>query len=149
MTSNDGQAHFQLFVNDTRLNVRWRLLSGNNRELGRSVDGYVDSESCLLAVKEFVESIDDLVPQVRRRDRSGWGWVLLAEDGPVVMCGHPYDRQVRCAQALQNFLGLARSARVGDGAMVSRSRRWSHPTHGRQPIHLNSGTRQRSPRQPT
>jgi hypothetical protein len=143
MSDSYGAAHFQLFGADSRGSIKWRLLSGNNRELGRSADGYPDAELCQLAVKSFAESIDDLVPQVRRRANSGWGWVLLDDDRPVVSSGHPYDRQVRCEQALGTFCELARNARTGTVVVLSGARRWAHPSQGRQPITLNSGVERR------
>jgi hypothetical protein len=139
VSGNQGAAHFQLFTSDVRGLIKWRLLSGNNRELGRSVRGYLDAETGQLGVKEFVENIELLSASVRRRDDGRWGWALLREDEPWAVCGHPYDRQVRCDQALMIFTELAVEARPGSGVIVSAARRWSHPSQGRRPIALNSG----------
>lgn len=143
MAATSGPAHFQLFGADSRGHIKWRLLSGNNRELGRSTLAYPDAELCQLAIKSFVETIDDLAPQVRRRGATGWAWMLLQDDEPVVSSGHPYDRQVRCEQALATFCDLARTAWTGTVVVVSGARRWAHPSQGRQPINLNSGVDQR------
>jgi hypothetical protein len=134
-----SHAHFQLFALDSRALVRWRLLSGNNRELGRSVASYPDAESGLIAVKVFVETLDELTSQVRRRDAEGWAWLLLADGEPVATCGRPYDRQVRCEQALANFRMLAAAASSKNDVVVTAARRWVHLAHGRQPMELNSG----------
>lgn len=143
MSELSGRAHFQLFASDARATVRWRLLSGNNRELGRAYAAHPDAESCLLAVKDFVEVVDELTVQVRRREGDGWGWALLADGRCVVTCGHSYDRQVRCEQAVANFCDLAATAALSSGVVVTASRRWVHPSQGRHPIELNSGADRR------
>jgi hypothetical protein len=139
MVSAITPAHFQLFATTASSPIKWRLLSGNNRELGRAVDTYTDAESCLVAVKQFVEGIDELAGLVRRRDGGGWGWWLASETGIVVTCGRSYDRQIRCEQALLNFRVLAAGADTSTGLVVTASRRWAHSSQGTRPMTLNLG----------
>ncbi len=139
MVPTVAPAHFQLFAVTSTSPIKWRLLSGNNRELGRAVDAYPDVESCLVAVKQFVESLDDLTGLVRRRDGDGWAWWLASEGGTVVTCGRSYDRQIRCEQALLNFRQLAASADASSGLVVTASRRWAHSSQGTRPMTLNLG----------
>jgi hypothetical protein len=145
MSTRPGVAHFQLFTADSRGLIRWRLLSGNNREIGRSTAVFADAESAQLAIKGFVESIDAFSEQVRRLDGRGWGWTLMSADGPIAASSRPYDRQVRCEQALLNFCELARCADLGGAVVVSASRMWSHTGQGRHPMLLNSGVDHRRP----
>jgi hypothetical protein len=131
-----GQAHFQLFAAQAQSAVRWRLLSGNNRDLGRSVESYPDAASCLVAIKELVVMLDVLQPQVRRRGPNQWQWALLIDTRAVVSGAHAYDRQVRCDQAVRQFLeprtraGAAlaparpRAQRVTRDLLVSRPARF-------------------------
>jgi hypothetical protein len=146
MPPSTVQAHFQLFATNTSSPIKWRLLSGNNRELGRCVATYADVESCLVATKVFVESVDELTGQVRRREEGGWAWSLTSGLEPIVVCGRSYDRQVRCEQALANFRHLAAVAVSGTGVVITASRRWSHSSQGTRPMALNSGVER--PRRP-
>ena len=145
MATPGVQAHFQLFATDTCSPIRWRLLSGNNRELGRCLATYVDIESCLVAMKIFVESAIEMTGQVRRREGGGWAWTLSSGSETIVVCGRSYDRQVRCEQALANFRHLAAVAEASNGIVITASRRWSHSSQGTRPMALNSGV-DRAPR---
>lgn len=135
-TSPTGRAHIQLFAADERAEVRWRLLSGNNRELGRGAAGHPDAESCLLGIKAVLVMLDDLTAQVRRSDGHLWQWRLLDAEDPIVISGHAYDRQVRCQQAMAQFLLQVRTARPSDLVMLTGSRRWTHSSAGHSPMNV-------------
>ncbi|MBV9593888.1 MAG: hypothetical protein JO147_08875 [Actinobacteria bacterium] len=119
-----GRAHFQMYAADARSDVHWRLLSANNRDLGRGVVGYRDPESCLLSIKLIVISLDGLEMQVRRRESSEWRWTLGTDGEAIVVGAHGYDRQVRCHQAVRQFLDCASTASVSPAVVVSGARRW-------------------------
>ena len=123
-------AHFQLFAANESAEIRWRLLSGNNRDLGRGAITYPDAASCLVGIKEVLASLDDLEPSIRRHDHL-WRWALHLNDAIVVTGGHAYDRQVRCKQALDHFRNEAPDARPAEAVMLSASRRWIHASVGR------------------
>ena len=127
-------AHFQLFAQDGKSAISWRLLSGNNRELGRGAVSHPDLETCLLAIKQMLESLEALSPDVRRKDAHLWQWSLLDDDDVVVTSSHAYDRRIRCLQALDHFRRQAKDARPGDGVMFTGARRWMHAAAGRRPL---------------
>jgi hypothetical protein len=131
--SAQGGAHFQMFAATDQGEIRWRLLSGNNRDLGRGVAAYADAESCRLGIKQMLAVLDELVPQVRRGDHL-WQWSLLAEQLPVISGGHAYDRQIRCEQALAQFRTQARDARPADSVMLTASRRWVQSSDAYRPL---------------
>jgi hypothetical protein len=136
-----GQAHFQLFAAQAQSAVRWRLLSGNNRDLGRSVESYPDAASCLVAIKELVVMLDVLQPQVRRRGPNQWQWALLIDTRAVVSGAHAYDRQVRCDQAVRQFLEHAATGHVGETLTVSGARRWTGVSASRRALELGPPSR--------
>jgi uncharacterized protein YegP (UPF0339 family) len=143
-------AHFQLFSADGNSAIRWRLLSGNNRELGRTAGSSPDAETCLLEIKNLLVRIEELTAQVRRREGNVWRWTLMEANVPVALCGRDYDRQVRCEQAVALFRLMAPGARTGETVTLTGSRRWVHPTAGRQPLQLGSAaSRERTPPRPS
>jgi hypothetical protein len=136
-TEASGQAHFQLFAADWKSDVRWRLLSANNRELGRSYLAHPNAEACVLAIKEMVVVLDELTAQVRRKAGNLWQWMLVFDDAPVAVSGHAYDRQIRSQEAAGRFRSHARSARVGEAVMLTATRRWVRTQCG-EPINISS-----------
>jgi hypothetical protein len=131
-------AHFQLFAQDERSAIYWRLLSGNNRELGRGALPHTDLETCLLAIKQLLDAIDELSPDIRRKDGHLWQWSLLADAEVVVTSSHAYDRRIRCVQAMEHFRLQVRDARPGDTVMFTSARRWMHAAAGRRPLQTGS-----------
>jgi hypothetical protein len=126
-----SSVHFQLYVAGGSAvggDVRWRLLSGNNRDMGRSAQGFLDVEDCRLALKEFLCQLNELTPQVRRKsDTNRWIWLLRRGDVAVAEASHSYDRQIRADAARQQFLLNAASASVSASLMISASRRGVRP----------------------
>jgi hypothetical protein len=137
---SDAQAHFQLFAADDRSDIRWRLLSANNRELGRGCEAYGTAENCLLAIKHLIGQLDELVPSIRRREGNLWQWSLVIASVPIVIGGHPYDRQVRSQEAASRFLRDARDARVGERISLTGARRWVRPAVGGASLRLSTVT---------
>lgn len=117
-------AHFQIFAPRETAPVRWRLLSGNNRELGRGVAEYLDAATCHIAIKELVAGLDELKPEIRRSHVHRWTWELRQHGEPIASSSHLFDRQIRCTQGLSQFLLAALHAVVNADVMVSASRRW-------------------------
>jgi uncharacterized protein YegP (UPF0339 family) len=116
--------HFQMFSAGPELPVRWRLLSANNREMARGSIEYPTAEDCLTGIDELRLKVGDLEPFVRRTPAHQWQWELQQAGRRVVLAGHTFDRQIRCAQALQHFLDNVPEARVAEAVMVSDYRRW-------------------------
>jgi len=124
-TKATAGAHLQLFAQTGDAPVRWRLLGGNHRELGRSVHGHRDIESCRLSIKHLQDQADQLVARVRRNEQQRWVWELAAGKEPVVVCGHPFDRMIRCEQSVEMFVVSFVDAEVRGELMLTDSRRWN------------------------
>ncbi|HEY3088481.1 MAG TPA: hypothetical protein VGJ59_10515 [Jatrophihabitantaceae bacterium] len=117
--------YFQIFAASASAPLRWRVLSGNNRELGRSFETFPDTEACRQAIGDLRLALDLLLPQVRREGRDRWLWELRRADGAVlVVAAHPFDRQVRCRKAVDQFLLDARLAPVAESVLVTAARRF-------------------------
>lgn len=129
MSGPAGKSHLQLFVLAPSALVTWRLLSGNNREIGRAVDGFEDAESTRLAIKQAQAQLDELVTKVRRVASNHWGWELLTAHGPLVRSSHRFDRLIRCEQGAAQFRLQFAEAPVGAVVMVSGARCSRAPVH--------------------
>lgn len=124
MTGTRAIGHVQLFSRSVGEPVQWRMLSGNNREIGRGVDSYPDTESARLGVKELQSLLEALEAGVRRNTSNEWVWHLSLEGRLVAVSGHGFNRLIRCEQGLTQFQATIRVAEVGPALMVSDSRRW-------------------------
>jgi hypothetical protein len=124
-------AHFQLFALDGKTDIRWRLLSANNRELGRGYSIHPNPQECLAAIGVLLDLLDDLVAFSRRRESNLWQWTLFCDHLPIAMSSHGYDRQIRSQEAANRFLTQAGSARIGATVIDSGARRWVRPSTGR------------------
>jgi hypothetical protein len=124
VTGSASAWHIQLFSTAANAPLRWRLLSGNNRDMGRGLEQYSDVHSCELAIKEFQANIEELVPRVRRVDPSQWIFQICWRDQPIAAAGHRFDRLIRCEQGMDQFLENFATAPVGGTVMLSDSRRW-------------------------
>jgi hypothetical protein len=122
--------HFQLFSRGTDQPVRWRFLSANNREMARGSIEYDTPEICRDGIDDFKATAHNLDPIVRRTPDHQWQWELFSDTSLVVVCGHVFDRQIRCAQALEQFLASVPTAHVAAALMVSDYRRW----HSASPV---------------
>ena len=124
MTAKSSAWHIQLFSTAADAPVRWRLLSGNNRDMGRGVEQYVDVAAAEIAIKELQANADELVAKVRRMEPSQWIFEIYWDGHPAAIAGHGFDRLVRCQQGMDQFLANFAAAPVGASLMVSDARRW-------------------------
>jgi hypothetical protein len=113
----------QIVAPGTDSTVNWRLLSGNNRECGRGVGGYVDVAHCLDTIADLQAGLDRLAHRSRRADAYRWRWDLLQPDGTVLATSHTFDRFVRCEQGAHQFRASFGSAAVRPGLIVTGLRR--------------------------
>ena len=116
--------HIQLFAQAANAPVRWRLLSGNNRDMGRGTDEFDDAESARVALKQLQVDAADLVPRVRRVSPSSWQWEIALDDIAIASAGHAFDRLIRCEQGMTQFLANFANAPIGNAVMLTESRRW-------------------------
>jgi hypothetical protein len=119
-----AQCHVQLFAQTGTSPVRWRLLSGNNREIGRGAESFPDAESCLVAVKELQTLVAEFAGTVRRDDGHSWIWQLTLGERLVATAAHGYDRLIRCERGMSQFRLELRNAALSPGVMISQTRRW-------------------------
>jgi hypothetical protein len=96
--------------------VAWRLLGGNNRELGRSALWYPDLDACLEAVRALKREIGGVTSAITSAGQSGgaWSWRLAVSGRPVAMAGRPYHRHRECAYNLSHFVAAVPAALVAD-----------------------------------
>jgi hypothetical protein len=136
-----GGPHFQVYTEQDGSAVNWRLLSGNNRDLGRGVGHHSSVDKCRAAIAELVEALGTLQGMLRPGRENRWVWALRNGATIVAVSGHQYDRQLRCEQARQQFLDYARLADIGGvvmhtsarrGASLIRARTTGTATTGRQ-----------------
>ena len=115
--------HFQICLAADGESASWRLLSGNNRNLGRSGGVYEGVQDCRRAIVTMVDAVDLLQGVVRPAGEHRWVWMLRDGTDIVAISGHRYDRQVRCEAARQQFIGYARAALIDPDVMRIRPRR--------------------------
>ena len=107
--------HFQLYTLGRDGPVHWRLLSGNNRDLGRGSERFPDEETCLSTVQALLTRRDELEVGLSRTPDGRWGFTLSVDGEVVVASGHGFDRRTRCAQAARRFVQLAGEAELRHG----------------------------------
>ena len=116
--------HVQLFASTPTSAVQWRLLSGNNREIARSAESFLDAETCRVAVKDLQAGVEGLESTVRQTEKHRWVWQLTDDQRIVVTSAHGYDRLIRCTRGLAQFRAALPLAEIGTGVMISQARRW-------------------------
>jgi hypothetical protein len=83
----------------------WRLLSRNNRELGRSPDRYRSTQACVAAVERLRSVAGEASRVLSVDDRDGrWCWRLMADGVPVAVSSRSYHRQRECLYSLDHFM---------------------------------------------
>jgi hypothetical protein len=86
------------------VSVRWRLLSANNRQLGRCDDrfgGLAEARSAVLAVQR---ELDICESEVQRQSATGrWTWQLLLRGSVCAISGRTYESSRITRQSLAHF----------------------------------------------
>lgn len=125
MTTIAGTGYqFQLFMRTAGGAVNWRLLSANNREVGRGTIAYSDAEQCLRAIDDLRAHEDELVGRVRRGADNRWSWQLLLDDRVVAVASRPADRMIRAESSLAALRASLAGAAVRSSVVTTESRRW-------------------------
>jgi hypothetical protein len=106
-----GRSHFEIYSQGA-LGVRWRLLSGNNRDSGRSAMYFVDAEACLSALSNLIDLVEDLAPMHVLASDNRWEWKLSLGNVALATSSRTFDRRLRCVASGQWFVAAARAAEV-------------------------------------
>ncbi|CAN5611038.1 hypothetical protein BH10ACT8_BH10ACT8_18270 [soil metagenome] len=133
--------HFQLYASGPGARVNWRLLSGNNRDLGRGCVSSENPDECRVAILSVVRGLPDTTSIIRPGSQNRWVWALLLNGLTVAASGRDYDRQVRCEAARVQFIEYAQSAPIDLTVMFTGARRSSPSPLLRSAGVLPSGAR--------
>jgi hypothetical protein len=111
--------------------ICWRLLSPNNRQLGRSAEEFGDLTGCRRAVEAFVLGLDASEALLTRHmGPVRWTWRVLQGNLVVARSGRSFETKRQAARTLDNFLSSAPLAlitpdlmnlHVGRGEATDRS----------------------------
>ncbi|HEY5455188.1 MAG TPA: hypothetical protein VIJ96_06950 [Acidothermaceae bacterium] len=83
----------------------WRLLSANNRELGRSYSTFPDTSACAHAVAVLRTRIRDAEPSIVAGLRTGWWhWEVSVDGAAIAISARSFTRQRECEHNLEQFL---------------------------------------------
>lgn len=99
--------------------VSWRLLGGNNRELGRSAQVFGGLEACHLSALDVQQRVSLAIPELRSEASGRWTWLLRLDGEPAAVAGRAYLRLRECQYNLAQFIAFAPAAGVAH-AMVGR-----------------------------
>jgi hypothetical protein len=109
----------------------WRLVGGNNRELGRSALPYPDVATCLAAVTFLREHLNEADTLLANTSTTGlWLWRLNIGDRWMAVAGRSYLRRRECQYNLAQFVAEAPTATF-PSAISGRLE-----VHGRQRVAL-------------
>lgn len=98
----------------------WRLLGGNNREIGRCTRRHPDAVTCRDEIELVRRQEGRLDARVRRATPNRWVWEVTLDGVPVAAAAHSFDRMIRCEQSLAVFLARLNGARVGETVTARR-----------------------------
>jgi hypothetical protein len=101
--------------------VTWRLLSSNNRDLGRAATAFPDAVSCLLTVRRLQRHVDQAAALRVRAGRVAWTWRVRLDGVEVAVSSRTYQRRVQAESACAVFLGLVPAATVAGAPRLTRS----------------------------
>lgn len=105
----------------------WRLVGGNNHELGRSAAQAATVEDCRADVLRLKDDVGALMGRLRRGTApSAWLWVAEFDGIPAAVGGRAYQRQRECRYALDHFLAAIPLADI--------TRDWRAPDAGRAAV---------------
>jgi len=93
--------------------VRWRLLSGNNRQLGRSPGLFDDPSTAYgaaAALRDLLDACEPIV--VRLASPSRWVWSIMDGADVVAVSGRAYEMERLVVRALDLFMVSAAQAHV-------------------------------------
>jgi hypothetical protein len=100
----------------------WRLLSSNNRELGRSVMTFDDLDSAVVAVELLRTAVDRAeISAVRIAAPARWRWELRLDGAFVAAGSRSYQRLRECQSSAAGFV-----ASLGDAVIQTHPSQLVH-----------------------
>ena len=81
----------------------WRVLGGNNRELGRGATIHATERECLSAMAQIQAGAERSTLFIGLRPTGLWWWQLELDGVPVAVSGRSYHRQRECRYNLEQF----------------------------------------------
>ena len=85
--------------------VRWRLLSGNNRQLGMAAETFADHETARRAAGLLAQRLAEVDAELTWMGRRvGWAWAVLVHGQARAVSGRGYERINLASRALERFL---------------------------------------------
>lgn len=107
-----AQPRFQVFTRRTGA-VEWRLIGGNNWELGRSAGTVPDMASALADVGRLQSGLDEVTDEVfPAGPGGGWRWQLVLGDDVLAVSSRSFLRRAACQATLRQFRAVAREAHL-------------------------------------
>lgn len=103
--------------------TRWRLISGNGREIGRSTGAFADRDAAVDDLLELVASLRAASVRIVGDGVRAWRWAIEVDGHLAVEASHAFDRRLRCEQAASLFLQLMPEADVRPGLLERGGRR--------------------------
>jgi hypothetical protein len=100
--------------------VTWRLLSSNNRDLGRAAGTFADAAACLVTVRRLQRRVHESVAIQLRAGRVAWTWRVRLDGADIAVSSRTYQRRVQAESACAVFLGLVPLATVADAPRLAR-----------------------------
>jgi len=92
--------------------VAWRLLSNNNRDVGRSPDVFATKPECMAAIALLRVHAAEATRIVYRADRGMWSWRLRYDVTDLAMSARLYQRHLQAVAACALFVGLVADAEL-------------------------------------
>jgi hypothetical protein len=104
--------------------VAWRLVGGNNHELGRSVDTFTDLADCVAGVEIVRTRLSELVVEpLVRHGGAEVAWRLRLDDAPVAAASRWYRRVRESEYNLDHFRTAVPIASVAEVLVTPPARR--------------------------
>ena len=103
----------------------WRLLGGNNHELGRGGVLHPDDETCVTALLRLrtLDVVDAAIVAIRR---DAWWWQIDVDGERLATSARGYQRQRECRYNLDHFLAELPTATVPEPGTGGPTRRIRH-----------------------
>jgi hypothetical protein len=100
--------------------VSWRLLSSNNRDLGRAAITFPDVPSCQLMIRRLQLLVAEAATVQLRAGRVDWSWRVRLDGADVAVSSRTYQRRIQAESACAIFLSLVPDATVAEAPRLIR-----------------------------